>query len=61
MKSKTNGKILHLSSIFDWYADDFWDAGGVITFINRYVEKPFSEDIEIQFLSYDWSLNRSHR
>lgn len=63
---------LYLSSILDWYAEDFERAfrGGasVGAFVARYAEQlgidaPAARrlaagEIDIEFLDYDWSLNR---
>jgi hypothetical protein len=54
---------VYLSKIFDWYDSDFEEsAGSVRSFISRYVphdEKLLieSEDVEIEYLPYDWALN----
>ncbi len=48
---------LHLSSIFDWFEDDFDDQGGVLAFVRRYAR--FGRDPDrIAYLDYDWRLNR---
>ncbi|MGA1582464.1 MAG: DUF547 domain-containing protein [Saprospiraceae bacterium] len=46
---------IQLSKIFDWYADDF---GDVRAYINQYCEPPLRADIPLEYLEYDWSLNR---
>ncbi len=59
---RENG-VLHLSQIFEWYTEDFEDTHGtVINFISEYlpeVDAAFlkEEEVEIQYLEYDWSLN----
>jgi hypothetical protein len=55
-----------ISSIFDWYQDDFGGRKGVIDFIRQYIldddKKAFLEkagdNIRIDYLYYDWNLNR---
>lgn len=56
---------LHLSSIFDWFEDDFEAQGGVRAFVARY--GPAADRVwltgagrnaRIRHLDYDWSLNR---
>jgi hypothetical protein len=54
---------LYLSKIFDWFAGDFADAGGVLEMIAPYL-RPSDRDWlaanpepRIRFLSYDWRLN----
>ena len=63
---------LYLSSILDWYAEDFERAfrvgASVGAFVARYAEQlgidaPAARrlaagEIDIEFLDYDWSLNR---
>ena len=49
-------RTLRLSSIFDWYAQDFQAAGGV----RAYVDAISPADVSgyaVEFLPYDWSLN----
>ena len=49
-----------LSRIFKWYGEDF-EAGDrdVLDFINRYLPQPLLATAEIDYLTYDWSLNES--
>lgn len=55
--------VLYLSQIFEWYAEDFEDThSSVINFISEYlpeVDAAFleEEEVKIQYLEYDWSLN----
>ena len=55
--------VLHLSQIFEWYAEDFEDThGSVINFISEYLPEADAaflkkEEVQIQYLKYDWSLN----
>jgi hypothetical protein len=55
---------LRLSRVFDWFAEDFEPAGGVLAFVTRYA--PASErawlaaqagEVRIRYLPYDWALN----
>jgi hypothetical protein len=67
-------RTLHLSSIFNWYEEDFtgWlKAQGasaeptLVDYVLRYLEQPARDalaeqsDIAIQFFEYDWGLNDS--
>ena len=63
-------KTLWLSSIFDWYADDFKKAGQpVLSAASRYLPETtaaaitnnISGAIQVRFLNYDWSLNTQSR
>lgn len=59
-KNSVDGKnkIIRLSPIFEWYAEDFKsDAGSVPGFLKKYYgNKPFNGYI-IVYTDYDWSLN----
>lgn len=59
-----------ISKIFDWYGDDFdKHAGGVKAFLARYsnsaglsqaeIAEIKSKRFEVDFLDYDWSLNKT--
>jgi len=51
-------KIVWVSKVFDWYRDLFVaNAGSIIKFINTYRHYKVSEDFEVRFMKYDWSLN----
>ncbi len=52
-----DGKSVALSSIFDWYADDFKASGGPVAFLNRFRETPIPAEATVSFQEYDWSLN----
>jgi hypothetical protein len=54
-----------LSKIFDWYASDFeQDGGSLRLFLTKYLDSPesrellWSRDVTIDYLPYDWSLNK---
>jgi len=62
------GEQLDVSKIFDWYQDDFEGAAGSLShYLLQYSDTlgiPANrqkaldgEDMEVQFLPYDWSLN----
>jgi hypothetical protein len=56
-------RVLYLSQIFEWYAEDFEDThDSVINFISEYlpeVDAAFlkGKEVQIQYVQYDWSLN----
>ena len=56
-------RVLYLSKIFEWYAEDFEDThGSVINFIAEYLPETDAaflkkEKVQLQYLEYDWSLN----
>jgi hypothetical protein len=51
-----DGKVIHVSKIFDWFGKDFKAAGGVEAFIRQHhnglSKAPIQADIE-----YDWDIN----
>ncbi len=57
-------KILYISKIFSWYEEDFGGSKeGVLKFIQGYLDasdREFIEKnkVEIEYLPYDWALNR---
>ncbi|MEM9932391.1 MAG: DUF547 domain-containing protein [Bacteroidota bacterium] len=52
-----NGGSAQISSIFDWYKDDFSSKGGVVAFINTYTSKKLSTSAKLSYKEYDWTLN----
>lgn len=46
---------IKVSKLFDWYADDF---GKVIAYINRYANTKVKPGAQIQYMDYDWQLNK---
>jgi len=70
--AETAGGVLKLSKIFDWYGGDFTAAGWrgaaptVAAFVTRYAPPAVQALVDandgkppIEFLEYDWSLNRA--
>lgn len=49
-------RVLHLSQIFEWYAEDFGGAAAVAGYIDRYVEADVA-GYAVRFLPYSWELN----
>lgn len=47
-----------ISSIFDWYKDDFITDGTVIDFLNKYADTQVNSDATIGYMEYNWSLNK---
>jgi len=48
-------KKVNLSSVFDWYREDF---GNVISFLNQYAPIKIAPNAKISYKKYDWSLNK---
>lgn len=58
-------RVIHVSKIFSWFDEDFEAGGGVIEFIRPYVSgldrvwlKVNAANASLEYLDYDWSLNR---
>jgi hypothetical protein len=62
---QVRGRMLHVSSIFKWYGDDFAPAGvlGTIATYGPPAAQQIarSPDVRLRFLRYDWSLNDTAR
>ena len=59
---KPDANALRVTSLFDWYADDFVEqSGSVRGFIREYGSARARQRLraaeEIEFIDYDWSLN----
>lgn len=48
---------LELSKIFEWFGEDFEQAGGVRTFIEKHSGMKIDESAPISFKEYNWNLN----
>lgn len=57
-KNKISERETSISKIFDWFSSDFDSIGGVKTMLKKY-HKHYTEKNNIQFLDYDWSLNKA--
>ena len=54
--------IVRISEIFKWFEKDFRAAGGLRSYLERYVEeaaRPQIRKAKIRYLKYDWSLNKT--
>jgi hypothetical protein len=52
-------KGAELSSIFNWYNEDFGGPAGVLKFVNKHRDQPLPGGAKIGFQSYDWRLNEA--
>jgi len=51
------GRVAHLSAIFEWFREDFESAGSTLTsYVGRYSGRNL-DGYEVRFLDYDWRLN----
>ena len=52
--------LVRLSEIFRFYEEDFVNpktASSLIAYINRYRDKPIDENLNVEFIAYDWTVN----
>lgn len=54
-ENELSEKKVNLSSVFDWYREDF---GNVISFLNQYAPIKIAPNAKISYKKYDWSLNK---
>jgi Protein of unknown function, DUF547 len=57
-----SAKVLYLSSIFDWFKDDFKKSGGVVNYLKPYLPRHIQNFVErdkyqIKYIPYNWNLN----
>lgn len=55
-----DSNTLYLSKILKWYREDFeTDDSGLVEYVNRYHETEIPENASLDWLPYDWELNRA--
>ncbi|MEO8117285.1 MAG: DUF547 domain-containing protein [Bacteroidota bacterium] len=59
-RNKITASTPKVSSIFKFYGSDMtkWSGKTLIGYINQYSPVQINEDAELQYLDYDWSLNK---
>ncbi|MFP4314838.1 MAG: DUF547 domain-containing protein [Desulfovibrionales bacterium] len=62
LQLQVEGDTLFLSSLFDWYEEDFQrEEGSVMQFIEKYADDHIIEQIRrtehVEYIDYDWTLN----
>ncbi len=63
LDSHSNSNTVYLTQLFEWYKKDFEEAeGSVKSFLKKYIDEPLVQRqldaAEIEFIEYDWSLNK---
>ena len=55
---------VYVSSIFNWFSEDFGKAEGIVAFITKYApeaDRPWlrehADEMDLVYLDYDWTLN----
>ncbi len=56
-RNKISANKLELSSIFDWFKEDFQKDGGVVAVVKKYSETKIAANPTVTYLDYNWSLN----
>lgn len=56
-RNKISNKKVQISSIFDWFKEDFTKNGSIIDYLNKYSNTAIKSNARITYLKYDWSLN----
>lgn len=57
-----HARRVRLSEIMKFYTEDFTaKAQSLIAYVNRYVEPNVPEDYRVEFIPYDWTVNRQGR
>jgi hypothetical protein len=56
-KNKITENKIQISSIFDWFEEDFIKNGTVVEYLNTYSKTTINKKLAINYLKYDWSLN----
>ena len=56
MKVDNDKKILSYSQLFDWYKESL---GDVKVFYNKYASSPVADNVKLELIKYNWSLNES--
>lgn len=55
---KPDGNTLYLSKVMDWFKKDFND-GDLKAWLKPYLKDRINDKTRIEFLPYDWSLNKT--
>ena len=62
LRDKSKNQIrpdeISISKIFSWFKNDFTQNGGLIDWINKYSEVKVKTNAKINYLEYDWNLNK---
>lgn len=64
INDSTRNKLMtdnpEISKIFSWFSDDFKKDQNLIDYLNQYSNIKISQDADLDYLEYDWSLNDVH-
>ncbi len=55
----STGRVVRLSEILKFYTEDFLaSAPSLATYVSRYRSTPVPEGFRVEFIPYDWTINR---
>lgn len=58
-RNELSADHIKVSRVFKWYENDFSSSGTIIDFINNHSKVRIQENAKVEYLDYDWALNRS--
>lgn len=57
-RNRISSEHIQISRIFQWFRGDFTKNGSLIDFLNKYSRVQINPNASIDYLDYDWSLNK---
>jgi len=57
-RNKIAKNKIEISSVFDWFKEDFTMNSTVIEYLNKYSDTKIGKDANVSYLKYNWSLNK---
>lgn len=58
-RNNVSSQKAELSEIFKWYKNDFTVNGTLLEYIDQYTPQKISNNTEIKYIDYNWSLNEA--
>ena len=60
LKVVAGEKKIYVSEILKFYKGEFITrAGSLIAYINQYIDEDIPESYDVEFVPYDWTINKS--
>ncbi len=56
-RNQISANEAEVSKIFSWFTKDFTKKGSLREYLNKYSKVKLTEDADIDYMNYDWSLN----
>ncbi len=60
LKNNITADRIKISKIFNWFKGDFTKNGSLIDFLNLYAPSKINSNATIEYMDYDWGLNKSY-